>query len=122
VIDRGDVVLGVTEYDGGLFDPAAHPWLEGRPVPDAPLAPALDGIYRVGGDLVDYRDLSVRALGTVYERLLAWELVERDGVLVLAESPRRHETGSYFTPEPVVDAIVERTLDPLSSRASPCGS
>jgi hypothetical protein len=118
MIDLGDAALSVTEYDGGLFDPDAHPWLEGRSVPDAALAPALDGIYRVGGELVDYRDLSVRALGTVYERLLAWELVERDGALVLAESPRRHETGSYFTPEPVVDAIVERTLDPIVSRRS----
>ena len=118
MIDRGESALGVTEYDGGLFDPAQHPWLEGRSVPDALLAPALDGVYRVSGRLVDYRDLSVRTLGTVYERLLAWELVERDGELALAESPRRHETGSYFTPEPVVDAIVERTLDPLVSRRS----
>jgi len=118
MIDRGEAALGVTEYDGGLFDPAQHPWLEGRSVPDALLAPALDGIYRVGGAFVDYRDLSVRTLGTVYERLLAWELVGSDDSLALAESPRRHELGSYFTPEPIVDAIVERTLDPLVSRRS----
>ncbi len=118
MIDRGDAALGVTEYDGGLFDASQHPWLDGRSVPDSLLASALDGVYRVSGRLVDYRDLSVRTLGTVYERLLAWELVERDGDLALAESPRRHETGSYFTPEPVVDAIVERTLDPLVSRRS----
>lgn len=118
LIERGDPGLGVTEYDGGLFEEAAHPWLAGRAVPDAALAPALDGIYRVGSELVDYRDLSVRALGTVYERLLAWELREEGTELVLAESPRRHETGSYFTPEPVVDAIVERTLDPLVQRRS----
>lgn len=118
LIERGDPGLAVTEYDGGLFEEAAHPWLAGRAVPDAALAPALDGIYRVGSELVDYRDLSVRALGTVYERLLAWELQEDSAALVLAESPRRHETGSYFTPEPVVDAIVERTLDPLVQRRS----
>jgi hypothetical protein len=118
MVDRGDPALGVTEYDGGLFDPTVHPWLEGRSVSDSALAPALDGIYRAGGQLVDYADLSVRTLGTVYERLLAWELVEREGALALAESPRRHETGSYFTPEPVVDAIVERTLDPLVSLRS----
>lgn len=117
-IDRGDPVLGVTEYDGGLFDREQHPWLEGRSVPDALLAPALDGLYRVDGAFVDYRDLSVRTLGSVYEKLLAWELAEHDGELVLVESPRRHELGSYFTPEPVVDAIVERTLDPLVTRRS----
>ena len=118
MIDRGDAAFGVTEYDGGLFDPRQHPWLEGRSVPDALLAPALDGLYRIGGELVDFRDLSVRTLGTVYERLLAWELEEREGKLVLDESLRRHEFGSYFTPEPVVDAIVERTLDPVISRKS----
>ncbi len=117
-IDRGDPGLGVTEYDGGLFDPEGHPWLEGRSVPDATLAPALDGIYRVGGELVDYRNLSVRTLGSVYEQLLAWELVESEGNLVLVESPRRHELGAYFTPEPIVDAIVSRTLDPVVSRLS----
>jgi hypothetical protein len=117
-IDRGDPVLGVTEYDGGLFDPEQHPWLEGRSVPDALLAPAIEGLYRVEGAFVDYRDLSVRTLGSVYEKLLAWELAERDDELVLVESPRRHELGSYFTPEPVVDAIVERTLDPLVTRRS----
>lgn len=118
MIDRGDAALGVTEYDGGLFDRELHPWLEERSVPDALLAPAVDGLYRAEGELVDYRNLSVRTLGTVYERLLAWELVEEDGEVRLAESPRRHELGSYFTPEPVVDAIVERTLDPLVSRRS----
>jgi hypothetical protein len=117
-IDRGDPGLGVTEYDGGLFDPDGHPWLEGRSVPDATLAPALVGIYRIGEELVDYRNLSVRTLGSVYEQLLAWELVERDGELVLVESSRRHELGAYFTPEPIVDAIVSRTLDPLTSRLS----
>ena len=117
-IDRGDPGLGVTEYDGGLFDPDGHPWLEGRSVPDALLAPALIGIYRAAGELVDYRNLSVRTLGHVYEQLLAWELVEREGTLVLVESPRRHELGAFFTPEPIVDAIVSRTLDPLTSRLS----
>jgi hypothetical protein len=119
IINFGERGLGVTEFDGGLFDPAEHEWLRGRSVPDALLAPALDGLYRVDRELVDYRDLSVRTLGTVYEKLLAWELVDGDnGQLGVAESPRRHETGSYFTPEPVVDAIVERTLDPLVSRVS----
>lgn len=118
MIHAGDEALGVTEYDGGLFDPELHPWLELRSVPDALVAPALDRIYRVGRELVDYRNLSVRTLGAVYERLLAWDLGEEDGELRLVESPRRHEMGAYFTPEEVVDAIVERTLAPLLERRS----
>lgn len=118
MIHAGDEALGVTEYNGGLFDPELHPWLEMRSVPDALVAPALDRIYRVGRELVDYRNLSVRTLGAVYERLLAWDLADNAGELELVESPRRHEMGAYFTPEEVVDAIVERTLAPILEKRS----
>ncbi|HEV2772140.1 MAG TPA: N-6 DNA methylase [Thermoleophilaceae bacterium] len=77
------------------------------------MAPALDALYRVGGEFVDYGDLSARHLGTIYERLLDYRLEERDGALGLASTSGRRETGSYFTPERVVDRIVERTLAPL---------
>jgi hypothetical protein len=112
IVDRGDPALGVNEYDGGLFAAAAHPWLRGRSVPDALMAQALQYLYRVGGESVDYRDLSVRHLGTIYERLLAYRLRDVDGVLVLASTEGRRETGSYFTPEFIVDEIVDRTLGP----------
>lgn len=118
MIHAGDEALDVTEYNGGLFDPELYLWLEHRSVPDALVAPALDRIYRVGSELVDYRNLSVRTLGAVYERLLAWDLADDGGEIRLVESPRRHEMGAYFTPEEVVDAIVERTLAPIVERLS----
>jgi len=118
IVDQGDDDLAVNEYDGGLFDANAHPYFEGRWVSDALLAPALDKLFRVNADQVDYRDLSVRHLGTIYERLLAYELTTSNDGLTLADSPRRHGTGSYFTPRPVVDRIVERTLEPILARRS----
>jgi N-6 DNA Methylase len=119
IVDRGDVALGVNEYNGGLFSPAAHPWLHGRSVPDDLMAPALDLLYRVGGEQVDYRDLSVRHLGTIFEQLLAFQLAEQpDGKLVLEAAGGRKHTGAYFTPEHVVDDIVERTLEPLFDERS----
>lgn len=117
IVDEGDDELGVDEYDGGLFSAARHPWFEGRSIPDDLLAPALDALYRVGGEFVDYGDLSARHLGTIYERLLDYRLEERGGALGLASTSGRRETGSYFTPERVVDRIVERTLAPCSTRA-----
>jgi Eco57I restriction-modification methylase len=87
-------------------------------VPDDLLAPALDGLFRLRGQMIDYRDLSVRHLGTIYERLLAYQLAPSDGGLVLEEAPGRRDSGSYFTPEPIVDLIVERTLDPLLEQRS----
>lgn len=115
LVDAGDEALGVNEYNGGHFSAAAHRWLAGRAVPDDLLAPALDGLYRLDGQAIDYRDLSVRHLGTIYERLLAYELAPDtdSGGLTLVEAPGRGDTGSYFTPEPIVDLIVERTLEPL---------
>jgi hypothetical protein len=113
IVDRGEPALGVNEYNGGLFSPSRHPYFEGRSVPDALLAPALDGLYRVGGEFVDYRELSVRHLGTIYERLLQFRLAAPDNLLQLVRAPGRRESGSYFTPEHVVDRIVERTLEPI---------
>ncbi len=118
IVDEGDEELGVDEYDGGLFSAARHPWFEGRSVPDDLLAPALDALYRVGGEFVDYGDLSARHLGTIYERLLDYRLEERDGALGLASTSGRRESGSYFTPERVVDRIVERALGPLLDERS----
>jgi hypothetical protein len=119
LVALGDRALGVNEYNGDLFAAVQHPWLRGRVVPDSLLAPALDGLYRTDGQAIDYRDLSVRQLGTIYERLLAYRLVETaDGGLELAEAPGRRESGSYFTPEPIVDLIVEKTLEPLLEKRS----
>lgn len=118
IVDQGDPDLDVNQYDGGLFAADAHPYFEGRWIADALLSQALDRLYRVDREQVDYRDLSVRHLGTIYERLLAYELATEGDDLLLVDSPRRHYTGSYFTPRPVVDRIVERTLDPLLERVS----
>lgn len=118
IVDRGDPALGVSEYNGGLFSTARHPYFADRSVPDDLLARALDYLYRVAGEFVDYRDLSVRHLGTIYERLLDYRLEDRDGTLVLVPASGRRETGSYFTPEYIVDRIVERTVEPILERRS----
>jgi len=119
IVDRGDPALGVNEYNGGLFSPAAHPWLHGRTVPDDLMSLALDLLYRVGGEQVDYRDLSVRHLGTIFEQLLAFALAEgSDGRLRLEAAAGRKRTGAFFTPEHIVDDIVERTLAPLFDQRS----
>ena len=118
MVDGGDPATGVSEYNGGLFSARRNPYFAGRFVPDSLLAFALDRVYRVGGGLVDYRDLSVRHLGTIYERLLDYRLQGAGTELGLTPATGRRETGSYFTPSHVVDAIVERTLDPVLERRS----
>lgn len=113
IVDEGEPAFGVNAYNGGLFSPDQHPDFEGRTIPDPELAPAIDLLSRVSRDFVDFQDLAVRHLGTIYEKLLAYRLAEAGGKLVLEESPLKHRSGSYFTPERIVDAIVEKTLDPV---------
>lgn len=124
-IYEGDSDLDVPTYDGELFAPASHPYLSENSVPDLYLANALDLIGTVPGQIetrfVDYRTLSVTHLGTVYEGLLENELVINeqklgsieDQVELVPTRSRRKETGSYYTPDPVVQHIVGETLDPL---------
>jgi type I restriction-modification system DNA methylase subunit len=119
IIDQGDPALGVNEYNGGLFSAEGHTWLHGRTVNDEQMSRALDLLYRVDGAQVDYRDLSVRHLGTIFEQLLAFKLAETaTGSLDLIAAAGRKATGAYFTPDYIVDEIVERTLAPILDRRS----
>lgn len=55
---------------------------------------------------------------TIYERILDFRLVEHGETLILESATGRRDSGSYFTPQDVVDQIVVRTLDPLLTRTS----
>jgi hypothetical protein len=118
MIDRGDIALGITEYNGGLFKRDRYPYLqEPRTISDRYFAPALDKLSRLDRRRLDYLGLGVRHLGGIYENLLAYRLVsDDDGNIGIEPSDERHGTGSYFTPEVIVDRIVERTLEPIVDR------
>jgi hypothetical protein len=117
-IDQGSPPLKVATFNGGLFDPAKHPFLEEFTVGDAHLQLAIDGLARAEGYFIDYRDLSVRHMGTIYEGLLEFKLVpcERtpDGwtVDLITDKGERKATGSYYTPDYIVKFIVEHTVGP----------
>jgi hypothetical protein len=146
-IDVGNKSWNVPAYNGGLFgaDPEKHP--EGAAIkylelPDSVLGPALQGLLvdntedGVRGP-VDFRSLSVREFGTIYEGLLesslslaevdltvdksnAWVPADDgDEILAKASEPYFHSasgerkaTGSYFTPKFVVDHLVQKAIDP----------
>ena len=65
---------------------------------------------------VNYRDMSVQQLGSIYERLLEREPVRGDdGEIEIRPNPyARKDSGSFYTPQELVDLIVERTLKPLA--------
>ncbi|MGH3042229.1 MAG: Eco57I restriction-modification methylase domain-containing protein, partial [Gaiellaceae bacterium] len=113
-IDNGEPSLGLPPYNGGLFDPKAAPLLERVDLPDAAFAPLLDALSRHGGKRINYRDLSVQQLGSIYERLLEHEVVEKYGkVEVVADEAARKGSGSFYTHEVLVQFILERAVGPL---------
>ena len=119
IIDKGDSSIGLPPYNGGLFSQDAAPMLGNVRLPDAVVAPIIYAMSHREIDgarhFVNYRDMSVQQLGSIYERLLERELVENDegGVTIRPNSYARKDTGSFYTPQELVDLIVNRTLKPL---------
>ena len=120
LIDQGDASIGLPPYNGGLFNDAAAPLLANVRLPDAAIAPIIYDLSHTetpeGRRFVNYRDMSVQQLGSIYERLLDREPVWGDDGNVVARpnSYARKDSGSFFTPQELVDLIVDRTLKPLA--------
>lgn len=147
VIDKGDSAWSVPPYNGGLFstDPDLHPegaLLARISVTNDVLGPALKALLIDTDDdgttgPIDFRSLSIREFGTIYEGLLESNLALADVDLTLGEddtwlpagkgaevvapagtvyfhntSGQRKGTGSYFTPSFVVEHLLERALGP----------
>ena len=121
-IDCGDASIGLPPYNGGLFAPTGAPLLADIKLADAIMAEVIDllSFNLVDGErrYINYRDLSVQQLGSIYERLLEYEVV-RDGDVIRVRPNlfARKGSGSYYTPEDLVGLIIRETLDPLVDRA-----
>ncbi len=118
-IDQGDASIGLPPYDGGLFDRRRAPLLSAIRLGDAAMAGVIDALSfertPEGRRYINYRDLGVRQLGSIYERLLEQELVREDGeVAVRWNGFARKDSGSYYTPDDLVGLIVEETVGPLA--------
>ncbi len=154
-IDLGEERLGISTFNGGLFDPKKHTFLESYTAGDRGLARAIDKLARRPRDaqdfaedsLIDYRDLSERHLGTIYEGLLEYTLhmasepmaelrsthtfvpqaqaAARDiariyqpgDVYLVTDAGQRKTTGSYYTPDYIVKYMVEQTIKPVLDEA-----
>ena len=147
VIDSGDRAWGVPAYNGGLFTTDAEYNPHGAiintiRIGNAVMGPILKALLLDEGDdgtagPIDFRSLSVREFGTIYEGLLESSLGLAEVDLTLDDkqtwvpakngdevwatagqvyfhntSGQRKGTGSYFTPSFVVEHLLERSLDP----------
>lgn len=117
-IDQGDASIGLPPYNGGLFDQERHAILTNIRIPDAVMARVIDALSfektSDGRKYINYRNLSVQQLGSIYERLLEYE-VTRDGdeITVQPNIFARKGSGSYYTPDDLVQLILAETLEPL---------
>lgn len=121
-IDKGDDSIGLPPYNGGLFHEAPGDLLARIELPDAELAPLIDGLSRRPDDisgraLINYRDLAVQHLGSIYERLLEQRLVEDAGGAVAVQPSvfARKSSGSFYTHDDLVKLILREALDPLAN-------
>jgi hypothetical protein len=118
--------LRVTPFNGRLFAPARTPLAERRGLDDEAARRAVIALStrpapdRAGRERIAYRDLGVEQLGAVYETLLDYEpRVAETGVTLADGSGLRKATGTFYTPRPIADYLVRRTLDPLVRDATP---
>jgi type I restriction-modification system DNA methylase subunit len=128
IIDAGSPPLQVATFNGGLFDQARHSFLERNTVGDGHLQLALEQLARVQGEFIDYRDLAERHLGTIYEGLLEHHLdlltapVQEQRLMwtvdLFNDKGERHRTGSYYTPDYIVQYIVDQALRPILDAAA----
>ncbi len=116
-LDSGDASIGLPPYDGGLFDRQRAPVLAQIRLGDAVMADIVDALSfepsPTGRRYINYRDLGVQQLGSIYERLLEREIVRDGGEIAVRPSIfARKDSGSYYTHDDLVRLIVRETLDP----------
>ena len=117
-IDAGDASIGLPPYNGGLFDPKRTPLLGQIQLSDQIMANVIDVLSfektPQGRRYINYRDLGVQQLGSIYERLLEQEVVRVGDDIEVRLSPfARKGSGSYYTPDDLVGLIIEEAVGPL---------
>jgi hypothetical protein len=117
--------LVVPAFNGRLFSPARSPMADTRSIDDRLAADALRALCTFGHHKIDYRDLGVEQLGTIYESVLDYTPAAAGGPSAQGRfhlrrsSAQRKSSGTFYTPQSITDFIVRRALHPLTADASP---
>jgi len=121
-IDQGNENTEIPAYNGGLFNPEIHKELSRLKLDDDTLYAILRGLIYQKENLeepVPYADLDVRDLGDIYEGLLEQRLTLKIDANQLSylelvnQKGERKASGSYYTPDSLVDHLVRKTVNPL---------
>lgn len=139
-LERGEPALGLPAL-GGLFDADQCPRLDAAQLDNRHLLTAIFqlGWFRAEGGLsrVNYRDMGPEELGSVYESLLELvpdlqglaspatarlAFVGDDDTDATTKGNTRKLTGSYYTPDSLVQELIKSALEPVIAqtvRANP---
>lgn len=126
-LERGEKLLGLPAL-GGLFDRALTPDLDAAQIPNRAL---LAAAFKLGWLIEDgrrvrinWRDMATEELGSVYEGLLELVPVREDEGRTFsfaggaeARGNARKVSGSYYTPDSLVQCLLDSALDPVLERA-----
>jgi hypothetical protein len=126
-LERGEKLLGLPAL-GGLFDRALTPDLDAAQIPNRAL---LAAAFKLGWLIEDgrrvrinWRDMATEELGSVYEGLLELVATREDEGRTFtfaggaeARGNARKTSGSYYTPDSLVQCLLDSALDPVLERA-----
>jgi hypothetical protein len=128
-LQHGEELLGLPAL-GGLFAAASTPNLNAAKIPNRRFLVALFCLGFIKKDgvthRINWRDLKTEELGSVYEGLLeirpsltaAGEFQLGTG----AKGNDRKTSGSYYTPDSLVECLLDSALDPVLERAEATGA
>jgi len=111
--------FSMRSYYGRLFDRHIHYQLEKWKISNETFLQAISFLTRTRDKkgnyfFLDYSTLETRHLGSIYEHLLEFHLSVKGAETVeLPTLTERKESGSYYTPQIIVDYIVEHILEPI---------
>jgi hypothetical protein len=126
-LERGEKQLGLPAL-GGLFDRSLTPDLDAAIIPNRQL---LEAAFRLAWLVEDgrrvrinWRDMATEELGSVYEGLLELVPARGDGGRTFtfvggaeARGNARKVSGSYYTPDSLVQCLLDSALNPVLDRA-----
>ena len=127
LVDVGEDTIGMPAYNGGLFNRGRSLLVERTRVTDAVMAPIIDALSRRTDEVlrgwINYRDLSVSHLGSIYERLLEYSLahevqavddyrdkLEINRITARPASFARKVSGSYYTHDDLVRLVLRESV------------
>ena len=119
LIDKGSTEH-VPQYNGGLFNPTRHAFLETKEIGNNVLAKVIDILTRTTKqERITYQDLAIQHLGNIYEGLLEYKPTVQSSserVQLTKDKTKRKASGSYYTSDAIVRSMVEKALNPLCDR------